>query len=248
MSTIKSSAEDLTLNADGSGNDIILQSNGSNVGTLTAEGVLTATSFTGSGASLTALNATNLGSGTVPTARLGSGTASSSTVLYGDQTYKTAPSGLYSSVAIIGDVKSGGTAGGSSSAATHNIRDIQTEISDVDGIVSIASNRFTLAAGTYTIHFATCAFGTDGTVARLRDYTNSAYVGEGLSESFTGSNNVGGHVTGSTVVTPSGSTAYELHMYTQSAQSANGLGTQGGGEGGAAGDDVYTLITILKHA
>ena len=36
-------------------------------------------------------NATNLASGTVPTARLGSGTASSSTILYGDQTYKTEP-------------------------------------------------------------------------------------------------------------------------------------------------------------
>ena len=36
-------------------------------------------------------NATNLASGTVPTARLGSGTASSSTVLYGDQTYKAEP-------------------------------------------------------------------------------------------------------------------------------------------------------------
>jgi len=45
----------------------------------------------GSGASLTALNASELGSGTVPTARLGSGTASSSTILYGDQTYKTEP-------------------------------------------------------------------------------------------------------------------------------------------------------------
>ena len=56
MSTIKSSAEDLPLNADGSGNDIILQSNGSNVGTLTAEGVLTATSFAGSGASLTGIS------------------------------------------------------------------------------------------------------------------------------------------------------------------------------------------------
>ena len=50
-----------------------------------------------SGVNLTALNASNLGSGTVPTARLGSGTASSSTVLYGDQTYKSEPS------AIIGD-------------------------------------------------------------------------------------------------------------------------------------------------
>ena len=46
-----------------------------------------------SGINLTALNATNLGSGTVPTARLGSGTASSSTVLYGDQTYKAEPGG-----------------------------------------------------------------------------------------------------------------------------------------------------------
>jgi hypothetical protein len=39
------------------------------------------------------LNASNLASGTVPTARLGNGTASSSTVLFGDQTFKTAPSG-----------------------------------------------------------------------------------------------------------------------------------------------------------
>ena len=46
-----------------------------------------------SGINFTALNATNLGSGTVPTARLGSGTASSSTVLYGDQTYKAEPTG-----------------------------------------------------------------------------------------------------------------------------------------------------------
>ena len=46
-----------------------------------------------SGINFTALNASNLGSGTVPTARLGSGTASSSTVLYGDQTYKIEPTG-----------------------------------------------------------------------------------------------------------------------------------------------------------
>jgi hypothetical protein len=55
MATVKSSAENLTLNADGSGNDIIFQSNGSQVGSLTAEGVLTATSFAGSGASLTGI-------------------------------------------------------------------------------------------------------------------------------------------------------------------------------------------------
>ena len=47
-----------------------------------------------SGENLTALDAANIGSNKVPTARLGSGTASSSTVLYGDQTYKTEPSGI----------------------------------------------------------------------------------------------------------------------------------------------------------
>jgi len=46
-----------------------------------------------SGVNLTSLDAANLGSNTVPTARLGSGTASSSTILYGDQTYKTEPTG-----------------------------------------------------------------------------------------------------------------------------------------------------------
>jgi len=53
MSTLKSSSTDLTLNADGVGNDIIFQSNAGQVGSLTAEGILTATSYAGSGAALT---------------------------------------------------------------------------------------------------------------------------------------------------------------------------------------------------
>ena len=44
-----------------------------------------------SGVNLTALNATELTSGTVPPTRMGSGTANSTTVLYGDGTYKAEP-------------------------------------------------------------------------------------------------------------------------------------------------------------
>jgi hypothetical protein len=40
MSTLKSSAEDLTLNADGSGNDVIIQSDGSTKAIVTAEGTV----------------------------------------------------------------------------------------------------------------------------------------------------------------------------------------------------------------
>ena len=51
---------------------------------------LSATTFSGSGSGLTNLNATNLSSGTVPIARLGSsGTKSGSTFLAGDNTFKT---------------------------------------------------------------------------------------------------------------------------------------------------------------
>ena len=46
-----------------------------------------------SGASLTSLNASNIGSGTVPTARLGTGTADSSVFLAGDNTWAAAGGG-----------------------------------------------------------------------------------------------------------------------------------------------------------
>ncbi len=51
---------------------------------------------TGNGSGLTALNATQLTSGTVPTARLGSGTASSSTFLRGDSSFQTVDTDLVS--------------------------------------------------------------------------------------------------------------------------------------------------------
>ena len=54
----------------------------------------------------TDISAAKLTAGTVATARLGSGTASSSTVLYGDQTYKAEPTyddnQLQSNVAMLG--------------------------------------------------------------------------------------------------------------------------------------------------
>ena len=69
-------------------------------GDIFATGVTTSTTFSGafsgSGANITAINASNLGSGTVPTARLGSGTASSSTFLRGDSTFQTVNTDLVS--------------------------------------------------------------------------------------------------------------------------------------------------------
>ncbi len=61
-------------------------------GTLYISGGALGTPSSGNGSNLTALNASNLGSGTVPTARLATGTANSTTYLRGDQTWATVSS------------------------------------------------------------------------------------------------------------------------------------------------------------
>jgi hypothetical protein len=58
-----------------------------------AAGAITGDSFSGNGSAITAINASSISSGTVATARLGSGTANSSTFLRGDQTYAVVSSG-----------------------------------------------------------------------------------------------------------------------------------------------------------
>jgi hypothetical protein len=105
MSTIKSSSEDLTLNADGLGKDIKFQSNGVEKASLTDAGVFTATSFVGSGASLTNLPA-HTGNVAFPATRVASADANTlddyeegtwTPTLGGNTTY-TAQSGYYTRV------------------------------------------------------------------------------------------------------------------------------------------------------
>ena len=77
----------------------------------TVTGTCTATTFSGSGASLTSLAANQLSSGTVPAARLGSGTASSSTYLRGNNTWGEVSGGVDSDANsnTVGGTSAGGS-------------------------------------------------------------------------------------------------------------------------------------------
>ncbi|SVB60040.1 uncharacterized protein METZ01_LOCUS212894, partial [marine metagenome] len=56
--------------------------------------------------------------------------------------WATAPGGLFASYAIIADQKAQNTAGGTFTSGAWRTRDLNTEITDPDGIVSISSNEF----------------------------------------------------------------------------------------------------------
>ena len=66
-----------------------LHAQGFEVNQINASGIITATTFSGSGASLTNLNGSNIASGTVPVARIGTGTKNTSTFYRGDGTFTT---------------------------------------------------------------------------------------------------------------------------------------------------------------
>ena len=73
--------------ANGASTIVLRDSNGSFAGNVITATTGTFTSVSGNGVALTAINASNISSGTVATARLGSGTANNTTFLRGDQTY-----------------------------------------------------------------------------------------------------------------------------------------------------------------
>ena len=153
--------------------------------------------------------------------------------------------GLYASVAIICDQKSAGTMGGTFTSGAWRTRDLNTEISDADGIVSISSNQFTLAAGTYTIEWFAISHDVDSNVSKLRNTSDSSDVGFGFSH-FSEPAYDGYEVAyGTAVTTIASAKTFEIQHYAQTTKSLRGFGKSTGISGVV---EKYTIVKILKHS
>ena len=113
---------------------------------------------------------------------------------------------------------------GSYTAGDWRTREINTEVSDEDGIVTLSSNQFTLQAGRYFIRFAAFGYKTEYHVLRLRNITDTTT--DGVAEACYNRATVetGSYPRGATRINISGAKVFEVQGQVGSTQNANGMG------------------------
>ena len=137
---------------------------------------------------------------------------------------KTGGFGKFSSYAVIAKVRASDAGGfGSYTTGDWRTRDIDTEITDEDDIVSISSNQFTLQAGNYFIRFACSMYHCGKHAIRLRNITDSSTAGVGEPNySYTYSSML--MTTGTCRVSIDGAKVFEVQGYPSITKATNGMG------------------------
>tara|TARA_R100001015_G_C4574181_1_gene131726 strand:- start:345 stop:938 length:594 start_codon:yes stop_codon:yes gene_type:complete len=153
--------------------------------------------------------------------------------------------GKFASYAIICDQKSAGTAGGTPpNTSSFNTRDLNTELADADGIVSISSNQFTLQAGTYLLRASVPAYKPQRSQAMIYNVTDSSVTGVGTGEYGPESY---AHTIRSMVVcrtTISGAKVFDVRHRVGYVDATFGYGV----DGNYGQPEIYTIVEIFKEA
>jgi hypothetical protein len=150
----------------------------------------------------------------------------------------------YMIYAKLSDTKAAGTSGGTFTSGAWQTRDLNTEDSDVDAIVSISGNQFTLISGTYIIRASAPAYSTDRHKTRLRNITDSTTTLIGTSAY---SSNTGQSAEASIIedrFTIASAKAFEIQHQCQTTQALNGYGV----ESNLGESEVYTVVELWKIA
>ena len=139
---------------------------------------------------------------------------------------KTGGFGKFSSYALLAKVHDSGTSTtyfGTYTTGDWRTRDLDTEISDEDGIVTISSNQFTLQAGNYFIRFACAMYHCGNHAIRLRNITDSSTAGVGEpAYSYTYSSLL--MTTGTCRVSIDSAKVFEVQGYPSITKASNGMG------------------------
>lgn len=145
-------------------------------------------------------------------------------------------------VEYLKDVKANGTAGGDFNSGSYQTRDLNTQEGD-SVIVSLSSNQFTLAIGTYEIFALAPAYDVDEAKAKIRNVTDAVDEIIGTTtrpESATnGQNNC--FVMGRLTVS-GGNKTFELQHRCTTTKLATGFG-----RAASFGDsEIYSIVKITK--
>ena len=139
---------------------------------------------------------------------------------------KTGGFGKFSSYALLAKVHDSGTSTtyfGTYTTGDWRTRDIDTEITDEDDIVSISSNQFTLQAGTYLIIFGCSMYHINKHAIRLRNVTDGSTAGIGNPNAgYTYSPML--FTTGTCRVTIASAKTFEVQGYPSTSKTNNGMG------------------------
>jgi len=145
------------------------------------------------------------------------------------------------SVARITDSKAQGTNGGTFTNGAWRTRDLNTIEEDPDSIVTLASNQFTLGAGTYLIQWSAPGFLINRHMTKLYDITNTADLAFGSSEYLGPASENMSASFGSDIVTLTANNTFEIQHRCQTTRSSNGFGVEAN-----LAAEKYTMVTIFK--
>ena len=150
----------------------------------------------------------------------------------------------FTSYAILADVKSDDTDSGSFTSGAWRTRDINTEISDADDIVSLSSNQFTLQAGSYLIEVQATAYRVNRNMIKLYNVTASADIAFGSSMYANTGYNGGSTGYLSTRITIGAARTFEIRHRCQSNNTTHGFGQASD----FGNNELYLIVKIFKEA